>query len=417
MKIKVKELRDAFLIMMLIWFSGSLFYKNHDDAFLLFTMAYSAWSIFRRIGRLSRSFKKGAGFCLVLLASCLITVFVTHGSLSIATSINVVLHFLFTFCVVEDVGGEKGFIKKYCSVVYYLAIISLLLFAVQLVFPNILRSVFIHKRIPNSTKQDFYTIGIFTMVSNHTTRNCGMMTEPGLYQIILNTALFFLFFLDCGFSSKKKWKQIIILSITILSAQTAVGILNYGVLVFCYLIHTNKRKRGKINNAKIIIVGIGVVIMMIITFGPSIPAISHFTSKLFVDGKLNVSGGSGRYRMISMLTDLEVFRRNILGAGYDDYYKLFSLYKVENTVINASSCGLTYCLAIFGIFTYVLIMGYYFVGFMKSPEKLFVKISILTVFLFTSWAQPLIYYPVFIAAIVVIRKRRGNLEIKGMAII
>lgn len=395
MKVKTKDLKAIILIMIVILFSGTLIYKLHNDGFLLLTLTYSAWSIFKRRGRYAPTYKKALKYCIVLLLSCLLTVFLTHGSLSVGSALNVVLHFLFTFCVIQDVGGEKAFIKKYCDTMFFLALISLFLFAVQLASPALLQRLFLYR---NYSATDFYTIGFYTMSKNQITRNCGIMTEPGLYQILLNTALFFYLFYDEDIPARKRKNGIIIFVLTIITSQSAVGIVNLALLVFCYLISTDKKKRGKHSNAKILTAGFALVVMMIITFVPNIPIISDVASKLFVDGQLNVSGGTGRYRMISMLTDIEVFKRNIFGAGYDNYYGLFSLYKVERSVINSSSCGLTYCLAVFGIVTYVIIMSYYLWGVLKSKAGIFVRLSILAVFLFTSWTQPLIYYPPFIAA-------------------
>ena len=396
MRVRTKDLKAVVLIILLILFSGTLIYKVHNDEFLLLTLAYSMWSIVKKRGHFAADYKKALKYCGVLFASCLVTVYVTHGSLSIGAGLNVVLHFLFTFCVIKDVGGGKAFIKKYCAIVYWIAIISLVLFTIQLISPSLLQRLFIQENYSGTV---FYTIGFYTMTRNQITRNCGIMTEPGLYQILLNTALFFYLFFGEGISERKKKNGIIVFSLTVITSQSAVGIVNLALLIFCYLISTEKNSRGKHSNAKILLAGFGLAVMMVITFVPNIPIVSDITSKLFVDGQLNVSGGTGRYRMISMMTDLEVFKRNLFGAGYDNYYGLFSLYKTERVVINSSSCGLTYCLAVFGIATYIIIMGYYLRGVVKSKSNFIVRISLLGVFLFTSWTQPLIYYPPFIAAV------------------
>ena len=404
LKISQKKALEKIAIFVLLLFSGALLYKQNSDAFLLILMVYSIVTIVKR-KLVKDGFLKFAG---VLFASCLLTSILTHGSLSIGSAINLVMHFVFPFCVIQNHKKISDFIINYCSVTFFVAIVSLPFFAAQLIVPNLLKSITITNLQSGVL---FYTNIIYTFSSSALTRNCGIMTEPGLYQIILNTAIFFAIFFPKLFSEKKRILYLIVFTITIITTQSALAYINLCVIVFFFLISRNKENRKTRNVVFSGIVLVSLIILVLGIFNPDIPFVSTITEKLFVDGRIDVSVGSGRYRMISMLTDLEVFKRNIFGAGYTDYYDQFRRFKVENTIITSSSCGLTYCLAVFGVITFLLIILYYFSTFWKAKGWLFPTICFVIIVGFTSWSQPLIYYPPFIAiAWILINKDRLEME-------
>lgn len=80
---------------------------------------------------------------------------------------------------------------------------------------------------------------------NELTRNNGIFNEPGLYQMVLNTALYFTMFfpeqLKCG--AKKQERYMLILIIAIVTCQSTTGYLSLGAIIVGYLMTKQKGKK------------------------------------------------------------------------------------------------------------------------------------------------------------------------------
>lgn len=80
---------------------------------------------------------------------------------------------------------------------------------------------------------------LFSYLEMHPTRNCGFYTEPGVYQIVLNSTLYILLFWKekLMISSEKKYRKILLVIIAaIIACQSTTGYLALLLIIlfFCF---------------------------------------------------------------------------------------------------------------------------------------------------------------------------------------
>lgn len=108
----------------------------------------------------------------------------------------------------------------------------------------------------SSTYQEFsYKLHGMFLYSHRTVdmRNVSIFTEPGIYQMVLNTAIFVLLFLRdklVSFSDKKVGRALMILSCALLSTQSTTGYISLCFIVLFYMFFEKKRTQNEIGNRK-----------------------------------------------------------------------------------------------------------------------------------------------------------------------
>ena len=106
--------------------------------------------------------------------------------------------------------------------------------------------------------------------------------------------------------------------------------------------------------------------------------------KLFPSGKLDVSEGSGQYRMGMILYALSLIGENPLGVGYDVFND-----GLEQGFVAASLVSFA---AVFGVITWVVVMILVFYPMFKYAKST-ICILFLCIFINTTLAQTDLLYP------------------------
>lgn len=132
---------------------------------------------------------------------------------------------------IGSVGYE--FEKCYVDVMYWLALISLVLF---IIFST--TGIVFGIRLTNTEGVSLVFYTQLLSLGELYGRNSGMFWEPGAYQGYLNLALFFLLQKDNSYSDRRK--RILILSLALLSTQSTTGYLVFGVIVIYYVLRNKK---------------------------------------------------------------------------------------------------------------------------------------------------------------------------------
>lgn len=404
MKVRVnyKNLWNYLLIYFLIISQGSILYKQYQDWFyiatvLIFVIIY----IIKGKGKL----KDRAYFIWVgaILFSMFLSFIVTGGSLGIPSIINAISRFLFIYIVYDY--DRKSFCTRYIKLVAVLSEISLLLFFIQIINPEILKSVLPQYVIGN---QIYYGTIFYTMAVGHITRNVGVFAEPGLYQIVLSAALFMLLFMDGKIdieSTRKKW-YIALYLITLITAQSTTGYISAIILIATFLLSKQSKSHNTIK--RVLVVAIAVFLVWDLSRGTTGLIYSTILEKMFdVDtGTLNLSQNTGSARLFSGIADLRITMKYPFGAGFDTYNRIWKSY-LPVLINDASSCmGITKSMATFGIVTTLLILLFYFYLMKKNGYSLIMKVSYIMLFINISLGQPSISYVALMILLLVENKNK-----------
>lgn len=273
---------------------------------------------------------------LALIAIIVIFVRIRSGG----AGISVLLEWgLYIFCVRITLEIDvNNFLDRYIWIIYVFAIISLIGFAIQIISPDLIKTIFVRYDSNFSeyagwvngqatyNAQSAWGKFLFTMDERHSTKNLGIYSEPGCYQIVLNSALYVILFMKDFISlDERKINRItIVLIVAIITCQSTTGYLSLGILLICYLFDSKREgtsQRGRIGfSISIVLVLLG---LDYILNGTDSLLGSVIFSKLFGSGtSIDLSGGTGIYRIGSIFSSIVSMIQHPLGVGYDEIYTL-----------------------------------------------------------------------------------------------
>lgn len=395
LKVPCRTVIQYFLIYLVLIYNGAVWFRNNQDVMMIVTLCMSTLFIITRIKK-RWMWANIKSIFPIFLSMCL-TNFLTKGSLSIGTILNVMSRFLLILFA-YDWNAER-FVERYVKTVVFVSGISIIMFTLQCINPLAIQ--LISQKMYHGTGT-FYVTPFYTMSMWATNRNVGIMTEPGLYQILLCSAIYLILFLPKATQSLNRMRGLLILSIALITSQSTTGYLNLAILIIGFLVQ--RKDSPEKRKIKIIVTGLFIVAICVLSFGGNISFIQNtITSKLInpQTGRIDVSVSTGRARIISMLTDLILVRKYPLGCGFDIYNANWKGLLVEHIGDTASCAALTYSLAVFGFLTCMLIWRYYLKNLWNNRTSFFSFLSLLMVFVNTSLSQPLLYYPAFMVLFIV----------------
>lgn len=247
---------------------------------------------------------------------------------------------------------ENQFKQYFLSIIVVLSIISLVCFGLICIGVNLPGSTTINNSY--GTFYHVYSFGIEDIYRRY--RNCGIFTEPGIYQIYINMALLIL--LSMRKMSIRKLRYIfLLLTVTLISTKSSMGYLIYGIVLILYLIYRPEVffnvKIKKKHMLILILFGMVIVLGEELSFG----VITNFVK--------NTNSYASRHDD-TLLTFLIARDYPIWGIGlatdpipiWDQYYMRFEALRLYRSYQNAMSCGLGNYLCMGGIpFTVIYILS------------------------------------------------------------
>lgn len=338
-KIKVQDIVDTLAITTLLFSSGGNMILRNIGIFLA-----AAVLLFIYTKHINIKY-------LVICGSVIGYVVVDSLLLNSAPSdlkecILLVLRLLGCFIIASNI-DEKKFCLIFVNVLAILSVVSLMCFGLLLLGIGLPGTI-----VKNGWCGTFYhTLGIGGTVDFATMtrkRNCGIFTEPGIYQIYLNTALLFLMREDI-FSVKKRRRLFLLFSVTILSTMSSMGYIIYALVLVLYYIekkYTLYVGMGDTISARLFLLFIALVIGLV------------FESYLGVVMDLVKSTNSFASRHDdTLLTFLIASDYPVWGIGlatdplsfWDLYYEKYESLRIYKGYQNAMSCGLGNYLCMGGI--------------------------------------------------------------------
>lgn len=399
-------------IYIMLLFNSSNFYAYNIDGKLslqLIIIVVLAGILFFRYNRQSRN---------AIFASCFFLFFVLivriiSGGIGIGFWNEIAIKILCTsLAILID---KENFGDRYIKVVSILGAISLFFWGLQLLGINLAKLLFRGFVTRNNviswdtgskvvTNLTGYGQLIYSYLGISENRNISIFSEPGIYQMVLNSALFVLIFLEdnTSFSVKQKRKLFILLSCCLVSTQSTSGYLGYVAILLCLFLKRNQFENESVYEAinwkKI---GTMICLFGVVALGADYAVRGDaslinvaFISKVFNSSNqftLIAENSTGIYRAASIMMALIAMVRYPYGLGVDKWTNFYLTNQY------AGPGGWPFKLgAVIGVVPFIYLM-YWIFSPMREIKRDPVAIG-LFVFLYfnTSLAQSSAVYPVLI---------------------
>lgn len=274
------------------------------------------------------------------------------------------------------------FILTFKKIVYLLALFSLVVYFINLIFPASTSILPIHY---NSEGYSFRFAGLTMIYDELQMRNFGIFREPGVFMIYLNIALF------CElFSVSPSTKRIITYLITILTTISTAGFIIAALIIAVFVLFS---KRYKLLIALIPIVLLAYYCIL------NMPNIS-----ILLFEKLHDPTYSTYARLSSLTVPIDIWKNNLLGAGPNMYDKLFPIfssirYGVQIDPRDSTNTMLKF-LSVYGPFVFTFILFYLYKFTQLFSKRSVVNVSFFIILLIASSNEDLrdsIFFYLFIA--------------------
>lgn len=347
---------------------------------------------------LSSRYRDSYGICFITLL--LINTFVTR---SLVGGVGIEAFLGFAACVVctqmAICCDYKNFLRRWINAVVVFASISVVMWALLLVLPSfrdLLMPVFPtdYEGTPPWGVQHYgHGMLLYSWSDLHASRNTGIFTEPGKYQVVLNSALFLLLFWNdrIQWKSKRGWKlSIVIILLALITCQSTTGYLGMLLVVLFYLFRRNKETRMSAKGILgIAIVVIAIVLMIDWSFnGTESVFYTQIVQKISGGGQgIDLSEGTGAPRMIMIQASLESIVEHPLGVGSDALRSLAESMGGRPVAASFFQYGATY-----GVIGWALVMLMVFYPVLSGCPLLSSTLFIL-LFLNTTASQTHLLYP------------------------
>ena len=282
--------------------------------------------------------------------------------------------------------NKQHFWERYVKTVVFLASISLMLWLLSILQINIwdqitpeINSLMSYKVYSDSIRYQEYSFKLHGMfLYSHRTvdmRNVSIFTEPGIYQMVLNTAIFVLLFLRdklVSFSDKEVGRALVVLAFALLSTQSTTGYISICFIILFYLLFEKRDTTEQNWKQKILIALFSILLFLMIDYmvrgSESFIQVS-IISKLF-SGKNKVSlDASGMARADLIFLALQSMVRHPFGVGYSN---LGALMDVGNT--GMAGAAIMQFGAAWGFLPLIVVAWWIFYPVLKFCRKIYVAV-------------------------------------------
>lgn len=351
-----------------------------------------------------KQFRSGYALRFVALftVSVLFTRFYTNGGAGISSL------FQFLVCVLSTQMAiycdKEKFLTRWVKFVTVMAAISVVFWAVFYFKPDLVSAY------PGTVykTQDLGSAGyeveyhgrgllIYSYLEIHPTRNCGVFTEPGVHQVVLNMTLFILLFWQerLDFKDSKQYRLCVLgVLLGLVTCQSTTGYIGTILILAMFFVTGDSEKKYKgIKQFVVVAVALGMVVLLADYAARNDKSIlyTQFIYKLFGSdgGGLDVSEGTGQYRTGTMMVCLDIMVNQPFGVGYDIFNVMKNAY--ADGLVAASFLQFP---AVFGVLPWLLLMSLIFLPVLTRLKP---GIALLYIFLFvnTTLAQTDLMYPGF----------------------
>ena len=319
----------------------------------------------------------------------------------------------------------QDFIGRFLRVVYVMAVISLFFWVFQIIGIPLQKYLF-----TTSNTARYWRIyseaGVYTtnyascsgfllssFITNEPMRNVGIYTEPGMYQSVLNSAIFLLLFFskESKLDSKTIKKYFVVLTIALLSTQSTSGYMGYAVIVLSVLFVKNLQNevRWKCYAIEIIILAALGLIADFSFRGKDSLLNTAILEKLFTtSGEFSIAAenSTGIYRLATIYSAISAMWQHPLGLGVDGWVQFRSANPLAGPGGNPLRLG-----AILGVVPFLITVVWIFYPIKYMRKGMVPALVFVFLYFNTALAQTSVVYPALIlvpAYVYITRNSRGK---------
>ena len=400
MLVRYSAIKQYILLYILLIFQGTILFREYNDIILIAVICIFFLGVIKFRKYYSDLDRIGLALSVLLVLVSLFTL----GSLGIS-SILANFSRIAIVSLAYMIDREK-FPERFVRIIVFFSVISLVLFAIQCVNPGVLSSFM---------KQTAYEVDVsygkvswnlystpFFQFNNTTLRNIGICNEPGLYQILLVSALYVIMFKSnalYGLTEHQTKRYMIILLITLATTLSLTGYANMFFLLACYFLLPTAAQDVSTKRKKRLLALLMVVLAIALANGMAAEAIDK---NIF--GKLNrisLSSDADESRLVSAFADLNVAVRHPFGAGFDTYHKEWRTSVIANIIDGSSCVGLTQWMAVYGFIPTLYLLGMLVRLAIRSNTFLIQTVALMGIYLNTCCSQPNMLFPALLALFII----------------
>ncbi|HBI6978177.1 TPA: hypothetical protein ACY4SF_000986 [Clostridium perfringens] len=410
LKFNINAILQYILIYLCLFLNGSSLYanlkNNNYSIILLIDLLIITIGIVSSFINKSKYKNK---YCLILLSILLFFICLVRyliGGAGIQVFFEYASCILVVFLAIS-INKEK-FIERLVNLVVFFAIISLFLFLIQIISPELFKSMLpqYNSGFSYNDWSQGYEIKIFykewgriiySAREEEFLRNSGIFTEPGNYQIILNCTLFMLLFFQkkVTLDNKKYYGSIFIIILTVLTCQSTSGYLCLIVQLLAFFI---MKKNRVLSRLKRLLIGFGIFICIILIIDMSFRGNQSLLStaifnKLFdSSGSFGVDNSTGIWRIATINTSIDLMLSNPLGIGFDNAYTY-----IQSILSGSAGGALMFFGASLGIIPFISVLIWVLTPILIT-RKITIGAKLAYIFLYfnVEFAQSKVFYPFLI---------------------
>lgn len=392
MKISKEAIVQYFLIYILLFASGAAWYTVSQNAVYIVLGIAIITPLF--MGKMVIN-KRFIFFLIIFTTSIIVCRLINNGGIGLNYVVDFGTKALIAYAA-YCINKEKA-PRRFLNIITALAVFSLIGFAISQVQPNILTGMMSQYSTGNvRLGYDNVYYGKFLYTYQNAERNCGIYTEPALYQMILTSGLFVLLYAPhiTGFSEKKTLSRIIILTITMISTLSATAYISY-LILSAPIFLKKSREFGRIKRYISYILGIAIAIL-ILDF--SMNGEKSILS-VYLIGKMsdmgtskgnNLQSGDARIAVAEMA--LYSIIRHPLGIGASGYVNMSLAWNYTNAAGN----GLFYYLMVLGIIGWSIAILYIMIPAYRNRKNRGTFYIFVLIYIIATVSQSYIFSPVFL---------------------
>ena len=329
------------------------------------------------------------------------------GGIGIDVWLDWGIKILITYIAVKY--NNRNFLTRLMNLILIIAVFSLFGFFSEMINPNIWKSI-----TPFTTQSLFGNklSGLFLYVSGDLKRNRSLFSEPGIYQMIINAALFVLIFWDknISWSLKKKKIALIIFLVALLSCQSTTGYISCFVIILLSIL--SKENKSPIKKT-FIVLGISVVIILLYdyyingtnSFLYSVSLFKIEETSFFLEAP--TTNNTGNARLGTIILCITSMLEHPLGVGINGVSSFLNTTETGFLAAQIMQDG-----ASLGVIPFCVILFCVFSPIIKANIPILQKVAIIFLYMNTALAQSNSYYPLLIFFSVLLYINKGEVKKK-----
>lgn len=384
LKINKKAILQYLLCFCAFSFCGAFWFELYKMPLLALTCCITFYIFVS-----SRDKRLGAPIVmsLFILFSIMFVRVMSDGGIGITDWLIISSQWFIAYLVFEV--DEKKALRRFVNVCAFFCIISLMFYVVQTLKPNILRMILPSQYWNKIVYGKWFYVFRPYNLSFEGSRNNGIFTEPGRYQVVVSAALFILFFFKdrVGYHKKVYLWLILLFTVTMITIGSTTGFISLAILVAFFMLNQESDQRRLKQNIVIAIL-FGIIILLIEYNLKGLDSIlGKYVINKFATTDINDQASSGGARLRIIKASWETIKERPWGAGHN--------YITMKLGVNSAGAGLFRFIAALGLIPSIPLFVWILNRFFKQGYWL-VGVCFILMYLNTGSAQTYAVYSPYV---------------------